>query len=216
MSRNLMDQSTEKKKTEAKNIKTEAKNIKTEKECIDFLIKTDNIKYLKYIPKHLVTEEICSIAFDQNIYSIYYIPTHLRTKQMCLEAVKKGNFLNGVPKHIMTEEMCLIGIEHGKTNACMNSCLSTVPKKFQTEKVCLAAFYINNYSLNDIIDCKMKEKIIKTIFEKDPNSFLKYISNLVRIQKRDAKCDCTCYCDTDDDYSDDDEDDYSDDDEDDE
>ena len=64
-------------------------------------------RWLREIPEHLKTSEMCNEAVAQFPYALEYVPDQLKTQEMCNEAMHENpTVLFLVPDHFKTEDMC--------------------------------------------------------------------------------------------------------------
>ena len=87
-------------------------------------------RWLREIPEHFKTQEMCSEMVAQFSYALMYFPDHLR-QEMCNQAVRNNPatfFL--VPDHFKTQDMCI------KVLAVDPWQLKDVPDYFKTQKMC--------------------------------------------------------------------------------
>ena len=63
--------------------------------------------WIREIPEHLKTQEMCDEAVDMEPCSLAYVPYCFKTEEMCKEAVRREPYtLPYVPDHFKTQEMC--------------------------------------------------------------------------------------------------------------
>ena len=68
--------------------------------------------FLKFIPDHLKSPELCLIAVTQNSKNLKFVPEDMRTYELCEIAVKnEGWALEFVPKEFKTKELCEIAVK---------------------------------------------------------------------------------------------------------
>ena len=81
--------------------------------------------WIREIPKHFKTQEMCNETVAQFSYALRYVPDHLKTQEMCNEAVSNNPavFLL-VPDRFKTQEMCIKALE------------VDVPDPFKTKEMC--------------------------------------------------------------------------------
>ena len=66
---------------------------------------------LEWVPKHLVTPELCKIAVAQNGLALLSVPEHLRTPELCKLAVtENGQAILYVPDHLQQQIKQELGI----------------------------------------------------------------------------------------------------------
>ena len=63
-------------------------------------------RWIKEIPDHLKTQQMCDEAFEEKPYSLAYVPDCFKTQEMCDDAVRRRPWLlKYVPDHFKTQEM---------------------------------------------------------------------------------------------------------------
>ena len=63
--------------------------------------------WIREIPEHLKTQEMCDGAVCMEPYSLEVVPDRRKTREMCNEAVGRERFtLYYVPDRLKTQEMC--------------------------------------------------------------------------------------------------------------
>ena len=69
-------------------------------------------RWIREIPEHCKTPEMCSETVAQFSYALRYVPDHLKTQEMCNQAVRNNPALFFlVPDHFKTQEMYITGVE---------------------------------------------------------------------------------------------------------
>ena len=56
---------------------------------------TDVLHWMKEIPGHLKTKEMCLEAVCMDPYSLTFVPDHFKTEKICLVAVHKNPYTLG-------------------------------------------------------------------------------------------------------------------------
>ena len=110
--------------------------------------------WLREIPEHLKTEEMCNEAVAQFPYALYYVPDYLKTKEMCDDAVDNNPAV-----------------------------LFLVPDRFKTKGMCIEALEVDPWSLYDIPDNLKTEETCNKAVEDDPSS-LQYVSDWFVIKQQ--------------------------------
>jgi hypothetical protein len=102
---------------------------------------------LKYVPKHLRTEELCRVAVEQDGWNLLHVPEYLLTKQLCGIAVaQNGTSLKCVPQYLQTEGLYRLALEQ------TGLALGCVPKDSRTEEMCRIAVARDGWSLQHVPD----------------------------------------------------------------
>ena len=100
-------------------------------------------RWLREIPGHLKTSEMCNEAVAQFPYALGYVPDELKTQEMCDEAVDNNPLV-----------------------------LYLVPDRFETEDMCIKALGVDPWSLRDILDNLKTQETCNKAVEDDPSSLL--------------------------------------------
>lgn len=88
---------------------------------------------LRFVPEHLIDEELCRIADEQDCLKMCmkYIPEKFKTPELCEKAVRWiGYMLKYVPEHLKTKELCEIAVKRD------GSLLKYVPEHLRTPELC--------------------------------------------------------------------------------
>ena len=88
-------------------------------------------RWMREIPEHFKTQEMCNETVAQFSYALRYVPDHLKTQEMCEEAERNNPavfFL--VPDHFKIEEMCKKALEVDPWQ------LSDIPDYLKKQKMC--------------------------------------------------------------------------------
>ena len=68
---------------------------------------TNAPRWIREIPNHLKTHEMCDEAVRMEPRSLEFVPNHFKTKEMCNKAKRREPYtLLHVPDHLITQEMC--------------------------------------------------------------------------------------------------------------
>ena len=68
--------------------------------------------WIKEIPNHLKTQEMCDEAVHLNSLSLAYVPDRLRTQEMCNEIMRTmPDAFHRIPDRFKTQEMCIKAVE---------------------------------------------------------------------------------------------------------
>ena len=114
------------------------KNLMTEEICLA-AVYNDN-RMLPDLPENIKTPEFCLKLMKQNGKALEYVPEKLRTTELCLVAVKEnGMAIKYVPKKLRTAEMCLKAVENNYSAKWYGSALKYVPENLKTAKLCFEA-----------------------------------------------------------------------------
>jgi tetratricopeptide (TPR) repeat protein len=100
---------------------------------------------LDYIPKHVLTEEICVSIVNipgKGHKALPMVPEKLRTPAVYLAAVQNdGEALGLMPEALRTAEVCLAAVQQ------YGEALGSVPEALRTAEVCLAAVQRYGYAI---------------------------------------------------------------------
>ena len=100
-------------------------------------------RWIREIPGHLKTQEMCDEAVGIEPRSLAFVPDHFKTEGMCNEAVGRNAYtLDNVPDYIMTQKICNEAM-HENTAA-----FFVIPDHFKTQKKCIKAFQVDQWHLN--------------------------------------------------------------------
>ena len=102
-------------------------------------------RWLREIPEHLKTEEMCNKAMAQFPYALYYVPDYLKTKKMCDDAIYNNPAV-----------------------------LFLILDRSKTKDMCIKALEVDPWSLHDIPDNLKAEEMCNKAVEGDPSS-LQYV-----------------------------------------
>ena len=169
----------------------------------DFFINVVNNKknsssfyYLKNIPKHFFTKEICKKICEISSLGLRYIPEDLITKELCELAVKcDGHALSYVPEKYLTKEIYEYALIHEDTTTRekypeyifdQDLCnilarenyhsLEIIPNKFLNQDLCNIAIQINPWNIEHVPENFQSFEMYCQLFEKCPHTF-NYMSN---------------------------------------
>lgn len=125
---------------------------------------------LKYIPVHMITEDLCVEAVRQSPYIITSIPDrNLITYRVWMEVVKKnGLLLEKIDVSMQDEELCLVAVSN-------NGLALQYVKIDKTQRICKAAYENNVHCIKFIPD--VSETMYNDAVTKD-HLILKNMSNL--------------------------------------
>lgn len=100
-----------------------------------------------YIPKHLLTQEMCELAVEINVGNIEAVPDKFKTKEMCDMALDvNSQFLEHIPEKFITMEIaerCVDGLGYN---------ILYVPQQLITHELCKTAVTDKGQSLQHIPD----------------------------------------------------------------
>ena len=70
---------------------------------------------LEFVPKHLVTPELCWRSVKDNLKAFLFVPNNLKTYKLCKFAVLNGDSwtLNHVPDKYKTITLCVLAVKFG-------------------------------------------------------------------------------------------------------
>ena len=125
--------------------------------------------WIRGIPGHLKTQEICNEAVRLRPYSLHYIPDQYKTQEMCNEAVSREPYiLDYVPNHFKTQEMC-------NESICGNPAVFfLVPDRFKIQEVCIKAVEVDPWDLYHILNHFKTQEMCNNAAQEDPSS-LQYV-----------------------------------------
>lgn len=106
----------------------------TEELC-EYLVQTDSF-LLKHVPKPLRTPELCRLAVQQEGWALEYVPRALRTPELCRLAVQQeGAALRYTPRSLRTLELCKLALQHDDESLGYGSSLEYVPERLRTPEL---------------------------------------------------------------------------------
>lgn len=124
------------------------KEVMTEEMCIAAIenTKPDDAKLvLPYISDELLTTSVCNTAVSCLYNALELIPEAKVTKEMCLTAVEKYTLpLKFVPKRFQTEDVWEVAVKNHGSAICH------IPEEKRTKRLCMAAFKSCAWSITDI------------------------------------------------------------------
>lgn len=89
---------------------------------------------IRYVPREVLTVEMCLIAVASDGAYIRDVPARLRTPEICLEAIRSNPVaFYHVDRSMLTEEMCLALVEQD------GMMVTVLPAALQTQRVVAAA-----------------------------------------------------------------------------
>lgn len=66
---------------------------------------------IKFVPKELITDELCMAAVEQSSWALGYVPDEFKTQAMCLSAVTRNGWaMRDVPIRHNTQEIVLTAL----------------------------------------------------------------------------------------------------------
>lgn len=105
---------------------------------------------LEYVPRELITYELCMEAIGKLAFAIMHVPKELIDKEMCLYACEKGeggnDILRFVPEHIKTQEFYREAFDR------YGAFLRYLPKEDITYEMCLKSVQYSGFTINSIDD----------------------------------------------------------------
>jgi hypothetical protein len=105
------------------------------------LVVKNNGKVLQNIPEEFKTEELCELAVNQDGRALEYVPEEYKTKEMCELAIKQNEYALGyVPDELRTQELCKLAVQQ-------SGALYGVPKELRTKEIYELAIQQNGYAL---------------------------------------------------------------------
>jgi hypothetical protein len=129
---------------------------------------------LMYVPKGLLTEELCRIAVAQNGRAFSMVPHNLRTYEICRMAVAQdGLALRDVSGPLSTDEMCRIAVaQNGRA-------LEYVPQKLRTDAICRISVALNGLALQDVPEDLRTEDLCRIALSQNGRA-LEYVPQRLR------------------------------------
>ena len=88
--------------------------------------------WIKEIPDHPKTMEMCVQAIEEDSWSLRFTPDCLKTQDICFKAVfKETSLLEKILDHLQTQETCAEAVSNGEY------LLKYVPDCFKTLEICI-------------------------------------------------------------------------------
>ena len=124
-------------------------------------------EWIKEIPGHLKTQEICDETVLMEPYSLEFVPGRLKTQEMCNEAMcREPNTLKFVPGHLKTEEMCN---EVMRNNP---AAFRRIPGPFKKQEMCIKAVEVGPWQLEDVPDHLKTQEMCDKVVRDDAFSLV--------------------------------------------
>ena len=118
--------------------------------------------WIRGIPDHLRTQEMCNEALHIDSYSLLYVPDQYETQQMSNELMHtRPTFFHLVSVHFKTQEMCIKAVEVDPWQ------LYNVPDHFKSQKMCDAAVSKDPYALQYVPDWFVVQEQVKIWHDDD-------------------------------------------------
>ena len=118
--------------------------------------------WIREIPNHLKTQEMCDEALRINPLSLAYFPGHLITQEMCNETMRAmPNAFHRIPDRFKSQEMCTKAVEVNLLQ------LKDVPGHFKTQEMCDKAARDYLFSLQFVPDWFLTWKQIDIWYDND-------------------------------------------------
>ena len=118
---------------------------------------------LQYVPKKLITKELCEVAVSNYGYALQYVPEELKTPELCELAVTSngGWALQFVPEELKTFELCEYAVSRDGYN------LDFVPDELRTFEICELAVQ-NEFKgrVDKVLNAFVPEEFHKELSEK--------------------------------------------------
>lgn len=126
---------------------------------------------IRFIPRNILTYDMCFKAVDICGFSLMYIPSYHKTLELCQHAVSTCScILRYVPNKFKTYEMCLNAVKsksyYGNPDCECFNMLKFIPHEFKTIELCKIAYK------NSMLTLKYVPKTIKT------SEFYMYMINI--------------------------------------
>jgi hypothetical protein len=129
---------------------------------------------LMYVPKGLLTEELCRIAVEQNGRAFSMVPHNLRTYEICrMAVVQDGLALRDVLGTLSTDEMGRIAVaQNGRA-------LEYVPQKLRTDAICRISVAQNGLALQHVPEDLRTEALCRIALSQNGRA-LEYVPQRLR------------------------------------
>ena len=103
--------------------------------------------WIREIPNHLKTQEICDEAVRMESCSLRFVPNHLKTQGMCNERsrIEPYNLLY-IPDHLIMQEMC------EEAMLVRSAAFFLILDRFKSQEMCIRAVGMDPWQLIDVPD----------------------------------------------------------------
>ena len=104
-------------------------------------------RWIREVPGHLKTKEMCDKAVPMEPYSLKFLPDRLKTEDTCIEAVRRKAYpLEYIPDNLKTQKMWNELMWKTRT------VFFLVPDQFKTYDMCIEALEVDPWQLHDVPD----------------------------------------------------------------
>lgn len=129
-------------------------------------IESDGQSLLQFIPKQMITYEMCMRSVCNAFESLEFVPKRFKTLEICMKAVESwGLALEFVPKQFKSYEMCMKAIETDGES------LQFVPKKFINLDMCIKAVKKDGFAFGSVPLGFRSIKMCKLAMNSDDNCY---------------------------------------------
>ena len=119
-------------------------------------------RWIREIPEHLETSEMCNEAVAQSSYAWRYVPDYFKTQEMCNDAVSNNPaVLFLVPNCFKTQDMCVKALEVEPWN------LYNIPDNLKTQSMCDDAIKEEPSSLQFVSDWFVTQQQLDIWYDED-------------------------------------------------
>ena len=141
---------------------------------------TNAPRWIREIPNHLKTHEMCDEAVRMEPRSLEFVPNHFKTKEICNKAVRRELYtLVHVPDHLITQEMCEEVIR------VRLAAFFLIPDCFKTQEICIRAVKVDPWQLQDVPD--WSEVLQEMWYEDDDDELIKWYHDYQKRRAQKAK-----------------------------
>ncbi len=132
---------------------------------------------LKYIDSSILTQELCTLAFQKRSKNIEFIPKKFLTPDF-IKIILKTNtdYIKYIPDEFKTKEMCYSSFHKNPKN------FNNIPEEFKTEEFCLMAVNEDFLLLQNIKIENFYEKHIEELIQNKPTN-IKYLNEKQQTDK---------------------------------
>ena len=122
----------------------------------------NNSMALRFVPRELITPELCKLAVEQESRALVFVPEQLKTPELCKIAVKEnGTALDFVPEEFKTPKLCRIAVEDN------SQALQYVPEQLRTPELCKIAVSKDSWTLQYVPEKLRTPELCKIAVSED-------------------------------------------------
>ena len=111
-------------------------------------------RWIREIPWHLKTQEICDEAVWIELRSLSFVRNRSKTKGLCIKAVRRDPYaLDCMPDNLKTQKICTEGVRENP------AAFFLVPDCFKTQKMCNEAVEVDPWQVYDVPDYLKTQEI---------------------------------------------------------